>query len=91
MHQQRLGVCRLDVPQNGAQRLLGLLRLEATQAVITAKLNQHPARLMLLEQRRQARQTLLRGIAADAAVDNGRLALPFVIEQSRRAALAAMR
>lgn len=36
---------------------------------------------MLFEQRRQARQALLRGIAADAGVDYRRLALPFVVEQ----------
>ena len=36
---------------------------------------------MLFEQRRQARQALLRGITADAGVDYRRLALPFVIEQ----------
>lgn len=49
LHQQRLGVCRLDVLQNGAQRLFRLLRLETAQSIVAAKLNQHPARLMLFE------------------------------------------
>jgi len=73
LHQQRLGVSGLNGLQNGPQRLLRLLRLEAAQTI--------PARLMLLEQGRQARQALLRRIAADAAVNDRRPGLPFIIEQ----------
>lgn len=80
LHQQRLGVRRFDLLQNGTQGLLGLLRLEAAQAIITPQFDQHPARLMLFEQCGKARKPLLGGIAADAAVDDGRLGLPFVIE-----------
>ena len=80
LHQQRLGIGRLNVLQNGAQRLLRLLRLEAAQAIIPPQFDQHPARLMLFEQCGKARKPLLGGIAADAAVDDGRLGLPFVIE-----------
>lgn len=55
LHQQRLGIGGLNGLQNGPQRLLRLLRLEAAQTIITAQFNQHPTRLMLLKQGRQAR------------------------------------
>ncbi len=83
LHQQRLGVGRFDIFNNGAQRLLGLLRRKTAQSVIAAELNQHPARLVLLKQRWQASQPLLRGIAADAGVHHRRFRLPLLIEQRR--------
>ena len=49
LHQQRLSVRRFDLLQNGTQGLLGLLRLEAAQTIITPQFDQHPARLMLFE------------------------------------------
>ena len=51
--------------------------------LIAAELNQHPARLVLLKQRWQASQPLLRGIAADAGVHHRRFRLPLLIEQRR--------
>lgn len=81
LHQQRLGVGGLNGLQNGPQRLLCLLRLEAAQTIIAAEFDQHPTRLMLLKQGRQARQALLRRIAADTAVNDSRPGLPFIIEQ----------
>ena len=83
LHQQRLGVRGADILQNFAQGLLGLLWLETAQAVIAAKLHQHPARLVLFQQGRQTGEPLLGGIPANAAVNNRRFALPFIIQQRR--------
>lgn len=83
LHQHRLGVGGADILQNFAQGLLRLLRLETAQAVIAAKLHQHPARLMLFQQGRQTGKSLLGGVAADAAVDDRRFALPFIVQQRR--------
>ena len=49
LHQQRFGICRFDILQNRAQGLFGLRRRKAAQAIVTAKFDQHPARLVLLE------------------------------------------
>ena len=80
MHQQRLGIRRFDILQNGAQSLLRLLRREAAQSVIAAQFDQHPARLMLFKQRRQTRQPLLRRVAADAGVNYRRFCLPLIVK-----------
>ena len=91
LHQQRLGVGRFDIFNNGAQCLLGLLWRKTAQPVIAAELNQHPARLMLLKQRWQAGQPLLRGIAADAGVHHRCFRLPLLMSSAGQAALAAIR
>lgn len=83
LHQQRLRIGRADILQNFSQGLLRLLGLETAQTVIAAELHQHPARLMLLQQGREARQPLLGGIAADAAIDHRRFGLPFIVQQGR--------
>ncbi|CSS40167.1 Uncharacterised protein [Shigella sonnei] len=63
--------------------MLGLLWLKTTQTVIAAQFNQHPTRLMLFQQSRKARQSLLRGVAADAGINYRRFTLPLIIQQGR--------
>ena len=66
-----------------AERLADGLRRKTAQPVVSAQLNQHPARVMLLQQSRQASQTLRRRITADACVDNIRQAttlFPLIIQ-----------
>ncbi len=86
LHQQRLGA---GLPHQGddlAEIALHILRREPAQAVVGPQLDQHPARLMLFQQRRQTRQALRGGVAADAGVDQLRLArffLPLIGQQRR--------
>ena len=68
---------------NRAQRFLGLLRLKTALAIVAAEFNQHPLWFMLLKQCRQACQTLVRGIAANAGVHHRDVRLPFIIQQRR--------
>ena len=80
LHQQRLSVGGFDILNHRPQSLLGLLGREAAQPVVAPQLDQHPARLMLFEQRRESCQSLLRGVAADAGVDDRRGGLPLIVE-----------
>lgn len=84
LHQQRLRARGFnlfyDFPERGGKRI----RRKPAQAIVAAKLNQHPARLMLFKQRRQARKALLGGVAADARVHHAHVALlPFIVQQRR--------
>lgn len=69
LHQERLCAGLLHLRDDLAEIALYVLRREAAQAVVGAQLNQHPARLMLFQQRGQTRQPLRGGVAADAGVD----------------------
>lgn len=84
MHQQRLRLRLFDQRNDFAQILFDVVRRKAAQPVIAAKFDQHPARLMLLQQRRKTRQPLAGGVAADAGVNDFyavRPRLPFLIQQ----------
>lgn len=70
LHQQRAGVRLLRQGDDLLKVALQIRRRKTAQSVIGAELNQHPARPMLLQQRRQARQPLGGGVAADAGVDH---------------------
>ncbi len=88
LHQQRLGVGRLDLGNDAGEIPLYVLRGETTQPVIAAQLDQHPARLVLLQQCRQTRQPLRCRVAADTGVHHpdlgrGRSGLPVCIQQRR--------
>ena len=83
LHQQRLGTGGLHGTDHLVERLPELRGGKTAQSVIAAKFHQHPARMMLFQQRGQARQPLLRRIAANTAIDNTRLWLPLFIEQGR--------
>lgn len=91
MHQQRLGVGRFDIFNNGAQRLLGLLRRKTAQSVIAAELNQHPARLVLLKQRWQASQPCCEVSPLMLAFTTGVFACHCSLSSAGRAELAAIR
>lgn len=86
LHQQRLGAGLLHQGDDLAEIALQILRRETAQTIVGPQLDQHPARLVLFQQRRQARQALCRGIAADAGVDQLRFArffLPLLGQQRR--------
>ncbi len=59
LHQKRLCIGRFHGRNDFTQRGFYGVRLKAAQAVVAAQFNQHPARLVLLQKRREARQPLL--------------------------------
>ena len=80
LHQQRLRARGLYLADDLPQVLLQLLRRKTAQAVVSSQFNQHPTWLMLLQQGRQASQSLRRRIAAYATVNDSGGFLPFIIE-----------